>query len=308
MIAGLGGVDTLGANWTQGRCRTLAVANDQESRPGETVRETIVRSIRESEAAMAKSAPPSVNLQALADKAVLGLCETLALLFGLPFGEDLYNDKSVTGWHLSYLAIGLLFAVAGPLWPWIRTRAWLPANVSASLSRAALDARIWIAALLLLFIYGTGPEIYRRATEPIRQTEQPHTTSNVTPTGPSKPLIPPGDTIISDLQLTKEVENLRSRVDDLTRQRDVAAAEARDLKARSSSSPTPLTFGPLKALALAKAVGSIPDRWAVYFTYAPENKPIADLLIGLMRDRLNPWILDPPDSSTDLDARECSTA
>ena len=88
------------------------MANDQESRPGETVRETIVRSIRESEAAMAKSAPPSVNLQALADKAVLGLCETLALLFGLPFGEDLYNDKSVTGWHLSYLAIGLLFAVA----------------------------------------------------------------------------------------------------------------------------------------------------------------------------------------------------
>jgi hypothetical protein len=57
----------------------------------ESVRETIVRSFREVEATMAKPTPPSVN--AFADNAVLGICEMLGLLFGLPFGEDLYHDK-----------------------------------------------------------------------------------------------------------------------------------------------------------------------------------------------------------------------
>jgi hypothetical protein len=130
---------------------------------GESVRETIVRSIRENEAAMAHPARPSANVQALADKAVLGMCELLGLLFALPFGEDLYHGSSISGWHWFYLSIGLLFAGAGPLFPWIRTRAWIPGSASASLSRAALDARFWIAALLLIFVYMVAPEIYQRA-------------------------------------------------------------------------------------------------------------------------------------------------
>jgi hypothetical protein len=115
---------------------------------------------------MAKPPAPSIDVQALADKAVLGVCEVLALLFVLPFGEDLYNDKQITALHLFYSVIGLVFAGVGPIFPWIRTRRWIPENVSASLSRAALDARIWIVTLLLIFIYGTGPEIYRRAVQP----------------------------------------------------------------------------------------------------------------------------------------------
>jgi hypothetical protein len=93
----------------------------------------------------------SLSFQASADRAIFGICETLALLFVLPFGEDLYNDKTITGWHVFYLVIGLLFAGAGPMFPWIRTR--IPESISISLSRAALDARIWIAALLILYIY-----------------------------------------------------------------------------------------------------------------------------------------------------------
>jgi hypothetical protein len=45
--------------------------------------------------AMGKEAP---DPKAFADRAVLGLCDFLALLFGLPFGEALYNDRPITGW------------------------------------------------------------------------------------------------------------------------------------------------------------------------------------------------------------------
>jgi hypothetical protein len=138
---------------------------------GETVRETIVRTIRESEEAMSQPLPPSTSFWSFADKAVAGLCETLALLFCLPFGDDLYNNKPVTELHLFYLAIGLVFAVTGPMWPLIRTISWIPEKVSASFSRAALDARIWVAILLLLFVYGTAPEIYQRATQPKPQLQ-----------------------------------------------------------------------------------------------------------------------------------------
>jgi hypothetical protein len=59
-------------------------------------------------------------------------------------------------------------------WPLVRGR-WsnVPVDKSESLdsgnripslSRAALDARFWIATLLLIFVYMAAPEIYRRAT------------------------------------------------------------------------------------------------------------------------------------------------
>lgn len=133
---------------------------------GETVRETIIRSIRESETPSPIGSVPPINIQALADKAVAGLCDTLGLLFALPFGDDLYHGNPITVLHLCYLAAGLSFAVIGHMWPWIRTRKWLPFGVSLSLSAAALDARYWIATLLIIFTYTIGPEIYHRATEP----------------------------------------------------------------------------------------------------------------------------------------------
>jgi hypothetical protein len=51
------------------------------------------------------------------DRGVFGLCELLGLLFGLPFGDDLYHDKPVTNLHLVYLGIGSLFALGGPMFP-----------------------------------------------------------------------------------------------------------------------------------------------------------------------------------------------
>lgn len=141
------------------------------------VRESITNSIQELREKQSSGSPPpgppnppDPNIWTMADKAVLAICETLALLFGLPFGDDLYHGTPITGWHYFYLAVGLLFAGGGPMWPWIRTRKWVPKGFSAAISRAAADARVWLAVLLLLFIYGAGPELYHRATAPVAVT------------------------------------------------------------------------------------------------------------------------------------------
>jgi hypothetical protein len=108
-------------------------------------------------------------VNAFADNAVLGICEMLGLLFGLPFGEDLYHDKlfsEISAWHWFYLAVGIFFAGAGFMFPWLRRRTWVPERLSASLSRATLGARVSIVTLLLLFVYLIGTEIYMRAEAP----------------------------------------------------------------------------------------------------------------------------------------------
>jgi len=151
--------------------------------------------------------------KALADRAVLGLCELFALLFGLPFGEDLYNDRPITGWHYFYFGIAILFAIGGPMWPLIRMRAGIPESVSRSLLSGATDARIWLAVLLILFIYATGPEIYRRAVNP---------------------------TAIHDPQSVEDIAKatapLQAKLDDMTWQRDAALSYVTNLKKQLETS------------------------------------------------------------------------
>jgi hypothetical protein len=100
------------------------------------------------------------------DGAVLALSELLALLFGLPFGDDLYHDRPIPGLHWLYLGIAIFCAIGGPMWPTIRKR-WASPDISTSIAKAARDARIWIALLFVFFLYGVAPEIYKRATAPI---------------------------------------------------------------------------------------------------------------------------------------------
>jgi hypothetical protein len=103
------------------------------------------------------------NRSAVYDKSVFGAFELLGLTFALPFGEDLYHGTGmaeVPFWHWVYLAIGILFAAAGPLWP--RIRNIMSGQLSARIGRTASEPRTWLAILLILFVYGIGAKAYRR--------------------------------------------------------------------------------------------------------------------------------------------------
>jgi hypothetical protein len=84
------------------------------------------------------------------DKAVFGLCELLALVFALPFGDALYHGTPISGSQIAFLVLGGAWAAAGPMWPLIRVKAAQPAK---GLESAARDARTWIAILLFAFGY-----------------------------------------------------------------------------------------------------------------------------------------------------------
>jgi hypothetical protein len=106
----------------------------------------------------------SAGGSAPSNKAVLGLCDLLGLVFALPFGEDLYHDTPITGAHIGYLVVGLMLAAFGHLWP--RIKASLPARLSHTVTLAALDFRVWLGVLLVVFIISVAPEVYQRATTP----------------------------------------------------------------------------------------------------------------------------------------------
>ena len=91
------------------------------------------------------------------DGAVAGICELLALLFGLPFGDDLYHGTPITAWRWFYLAVALVFAVGGPMWPLIRKHPFVSQKVAERVANAAIDPIKWILVLLLLFVYSSAP-------------------------------------------------------------------------------------------------------------------------------------------------------
>jgi hypothetical protein len=141
---------------------------DEDKPRGETVRQTIERVAAEHEAR--HSSPPQPEKHERhhpsgIDGAVLALSELLFLLFGLPFGDALYHDKPLTARHWAFLAVAVLCAIGGPMWPTIRNR-YASAAVSLTVARAARDARTWIAVLLIFFLNGVAPELFRRATAP----------------------------------------------------------------------------------------------------------------------------------------------
>lgn len=92
-------------------------------------------------------------LQAV-DKAVLGVCELLGLLFALPFGEDLYHGTPITWWHWFWLWVGIICAATGPIWPYIRKK--INEAVTQKLEATARNPLLWIGLLLIIFLYTTS--------------------------------------------------------------------------------------------------------------------------------------------------------
>lgn len=136
----------------------------------------------------------------------------------------------------------------------------------------------------LAFVYFAGPVAYQRATAP-------------------PPVVNGFTQEQVDTKVSAATANLNAQLTEATRQRDAAQQEANTLRQQQIQNVSPSQkIGPLKAIAMAESLARIPDRWAVFITFAPENREIRDLLWGIMRPRLSPWLMDAPDSSTDLDA------
>jgi hypothetical protein len=118
---------------------------------------------------------PAENLGQGVDKAVLALCELLALILATPFGEALYNKTAITirMWIFFFLALG--FAIMGPLWAPLRKKFPRQALIE-SIGAVASNAWVWLLLLLVAFIYLLPPDIFSH----IRNLPHPVTTAGIT--------------------------------------------------------------------------------------------------------------------------------
>jgi hypothetical protein len=219
-----------------------------------------------------------------ADKAILGLCETLALLFGLPFGEDLYNDRPIAWWHIFYLAVGLMFAIAGPMLVYLRTRPWFSKKTSETLSRIATDPLVWLAILLALFWYGTGPELYLRATGPTFSTAKTGAQSSVDDAA-TVHLGAERDEAIA------QRDDALAKLADVTKERNAQTQTIAALQTKIDS----LRFGPNttngQAAPISPTITSLPQSLPVSSGQGTGDGPIVDVspdfLMNLYRNKTN---------------------
>jgi hypothetical protein len=142
---------------------------------GRTVRESINQAKRISNErdslkdGIAPTSSSSNDDHSVSDHAVLGFCEILALMFGLPPGEALFRGEPLSLRLVGFIVVGAIFAALGPGWPAVRKKFPQQALV-LSIGRIASDARYWLAVILIGFLYAASPEMYRRAVVPVAST------------------------------------------------------------------------------------------------------------------------------------------
>jgi hypothetical protein len=101
------------------------------------------------------------------DRAVLEICLLVGLMLGLPPGEALYRGEPITARMIAFAVLALAITVVGAAWP--KMKRSLPMRPWRLIpGRAAFNYRfLGISALLVMFVFVDGPDIYRRATAPV---------------------------------------------------------------------------------------------------------------------------------------------
>jgi len=159
---------------------------------------------------------------------VFGFCELWGLAFGFPPAEDLYHGVAVNPRMVTFMAIGSAFAILGPTWPLIKTT--IPRAFSATFTKAASDFRWWLVALVLIFVFVWGPQIYQRAMSSGQSSEPLFTQSQVT-----------AKIAAAVAPLNSKISQLQAALADMTRQRDSALIQK---PSRPLPLPSPIS-GPI---------------------------------------------------------------
>jgi hypothetical protein len=86
-----------------------------------------------------------------------GFCELVSLMLALPAGDALYKGDPISVRMAIFAVLGLLSAIAGPMWP--RFKGKLPRRFSVTFVRAAADFRWWLVVLLFGLIVPSSIEL-----------------------------------------------------------------------------------------------------------------------------------------------------
>jgi hypothetical protein len=128
---------------------------------GESVRETIVRSIAEVEGSAENAKPVDHGTKFnTADIVVFAVCELTAIPLCHAGWEAVVSDHHLPR-GIAAIVIGLPIGLLGASFHWWKDKIARPRR--EWIQKQALQW--WPAAFLLFFLYVTGPEIYRRATD-----------------------------------------------------------------------------------------------------------------------------------------------
>lgn len=245
----------------------------------------IEQSERSSETATVAETPPSsgqspsvlehLHLPKTPAEGVAALAWTvLVLAFGFLFIESLGELLPSPAWRAAFGFVGMVGVTVMLIY-----RAWLIERFRALSGWALL-----IAIVALLIIISLSPYIQQG-----QWPKNPFFFKNETP---------PVETGFTQQQMNEKVAAVTKSLE----------TQIASLKGQLANAQKPqLQIGPQEAVIISRFFGNpnvIPKdtRWAIFFTYPPENQKFYNTLVALMTDQLKPWILNAPDNSTDLDA------
>jgi hypothetical protein len=253
----------------------------------ESLRETIVRAVEDQKGRPQPLPEPPAPENKSHDYAGIGMFELLGLMCGLPPSEALYHGEPIDFRMVCFIVAGIVFGGLGTAWPVVRKRFPQQALV-LSVSRIAADARYWLAIILVAFLYGAAPDIYRRATRPA-----------VADQGSIDALTKQVSQLSHDLMIvSRERDSALTRAINAARERDTTKASQPNL-GRTGWSNLFNSFtqpGQLKQL----------SGWWVIVTAPPENaeaeKELNDLFMLSSNLSHTLRLAGLPDYSRDLDA------